>query len=69
MGPALFLLYVNYIPEQVECDISIYTSIKTIADSQRQQADLSSMPQVEFYRVDVHQSAVWNCVVNICYAL
>ena len=27
------------------------------------------MPQVEFYTVSVHQSAVWNCVVNICNAL
>ena len=43
MGPVLFLLYVNdIIPEQVECDISmfadntkIYTSVKSIADSRR----------------------------------
>ena len=50
MGPLLFLVYVNDIPEQVECSISmfaddtkIYTTVKDIADSQRLQADLNSL--------------------------
>ena len=50
MGPLLFLVHVDDIPEQVECNISmfaddtkIYTAIKTIADSQRLQADLNSL--------------------------
>ena len=50
MGPLLLLIYVNDIPEQVECNISmfaddtkIYTAVKTIANSQRLQADLNSL--------------------------
>ena len=50
LGPLLFLLYVNDIPEQVKCNISmfaddtkIYTAIKNVADSQRLQADLNSL--------------------------
>jgi len=50
MGPLLFLLYINDIPEQVECDIiffaddtKIYTSVKSIADSRRLQTDLNSL--------------------------
>ena len=52
LGPLLFLLYVNDIPEQIECNISmfaddtkIYTAVKDIADSQRLQADLDSLAQ------------------------
>ena len=48
MGPVLFLLY--DIPEQVECNISmfaddtkIYTAVKDIADSQWLQVDLNSL--------------------------
>ena len=48
LGPLLFLLYVNDIPEQVECNISmfaddtkIYTAVKDIADLQRLQGDLN----------------------------
>jgi len=41
MGPLLFLLYVNDIPKQVECDISLFaydTKIYTsVADSRRLQ--------------------------------
>ena len=50
LGPLLFLVYVNDIPEQVECNISmfaddtkIYTAVKDIADTQRLQADLNSL--------------------------
>ena len=50
LGPLLFLVYVNDIPEQVECNISmfaddtkIYTAVKGIADTQRLQADLNSL--------------------------
>ena len=50
MGPLLFLVYVNDILEQVECNISmfaddtkIYTTVKSIADSQRLQTDLNSL--------------------------
>ena len=50
MGPVLFLLYVNDIPEQVECDIGIfaddtkiYTSVKSIVDSRKLQTDLNSL--------------------------
>ena len=52
MGPLglLFLVYINDIPEQVECNISIfandtkiYTAVKSIADSQRLQTDLNSL--------------------------
>jgi len=46
MGTMLFLIYINDIPEQVQCNISmfaddtkIYTAVKDIADSQRLQAD------------------------------
>ena len=50
MGPLLFLVYINDIPEQVECNISmfaddtkIYTAVKSAADSQRLQTDLNSL--------------------------
>ena len=50
MGLLLFLVYINDIPEQVECNISmfaddtkIYTVVKSIADSQRPQAELNSL--------------------------
>ena len=50
MGPLLFLVYINDIPEQVECNISlfaddtkIYTAVKSIADSQKLQTDLNSL--------------------------
>ena len=50
MGPLLFLVYINDIPEQVECNISmfaddtkIYTAVKSVADSQRLQTDLNSL--------------------------
>ena len=50
MGPLLFLIYVNDIPEQVGCSISmfaddtkIYTTVKDITDSYRLQADLNSL--------------------------
>ena len=52
LAPLLFLLYVNDIPEHIECNISmfaddtkIYTAVKDIADSQRLQADLDSLAQ------------------------
>ena len=52
LGPLLFLLYVNDIPEQIECNISmfaddakIYTAVKDIADSRRLQADLDLLAQ------------------------
>ena len=52
LGLLLFLLYVNEIPEQIECNISmfaddtkVYTAVKDIADSQRLQADLNSLAQ------------------------
>ena len=47
---ALCYFYVNDIPEQVECNISmfaddtkLYNAIKDIADTQRLQADLNSL--------------------------
>ena len=50
LGPLLFFICVNDIPEQVEYNISmfaddtkIYTAVKDIADTQRLQADLKSL--------------------------
>ena len=50
LGPLLLLVYANDIPEQVECNISmfaddtkIYSAVKDIADTQRLQADLNSL--------------------------
>ena len=50
LGRLLFLLYINDILELVKCNISmfaddtkIYTAMKSIADSQKLQADLNSL--------------------------